>query len=495
MGRNASVPRRLAAIVPYVVIFALGVPAVFLSFAGLVEKVVGNPFLLYRLPLRGIGSVLTGLGLSISVLAIRSLWTSGKGLPISALPPEKLVTTGIYRLSRHPLYLGASVMFLGAGLMFSSFWTTVLGWPLFTLFFTCYARSVEEPVLRERYGDRYEAYAQQVRARCLLPVRTACLRCSGALFSRLTAVINRPFILRFGNHIFFLGYGLWLGIGAFFGLTVLQILLSTFSIPVTHMLWIVITCATSMLASTHVVWIVASKIRARTPMHQIIGRVGFVSWGALPAAVVTCVVFAVLTHRSVYIILDCGFLTLMLIHVFGRIGCTFYGCCYGRPTASTAHIAYYHPATKAVREGIVDTHALCPVQLCSSVSGLLTFLLVAALWVLNRVPSGFPVSLIAVLYGLFRFLDEWFRTQKKLLWRSLSPAQLVCIVVVLGGLLHLSVISAFSLEPIWIFEYPPLAIRALVDGLHRVRLIPPAAMGLLTALVFSYHRKEIGRWK
>ena len=174
----------------------------------------------------------------------------------------------------------------------------------------------------------------------------------------------------------------------------------------------------------------------------------------------------------------------------GRVGCFMAGCCYGKETDLGWGVTFTHPHSLSP----LNT-PLHPVQLYSSVSGLLTFLLVATLWVLNRVPSGFPVSLIAVLYGLFRFLDEWFRTQKKLLWRSLSPAQLVCIVVVLGGLLHLSVISASGLEPIWTFEYPPLAIRSLVDGLYRVRLIPSAAMGLLTALVFSYHRKEIGRWK
>ena len=86
--------------------------------------------------------------------AIR-LWAAGH------LEKSKEVTqSGPYRYTRHPLYLGSSL--IGAGIAIASHNLVVIamiaGYLLLTL--TAAMRS-EEAHLREKFGDAYDAYAQK----------------------------------------------------------------------------------------------------------------------------------------------------------------------------------------------------------------------------------------------------------------------------------------------------------------------------------------------
>lgn len=71
-----------------------------------------------------------------------------------------LVTTGPYRLVRHPIYLGLSVLVTGQALAFAS-------WPAFVVIvcgivpsFAWRARA-EEKLLERTFGDRHAAYCRQ----------------------------------------------------------------------------------------------------------------------------------------------------------------------------------------------------------------------------------------------------------------------------------------------------------------------------------------------
>ena len=73
-----------------------------------------------------------------------------------------LVTTGLYRLIRHPIYLGLSMLAMGQALAFSS-WPAVLA--VFsaivpTFVWRAYA---EEKLLTEMFGDRYCHYRGQTK--------------------------------------------------------------------------------------------------------------------------------------------------------------------------------------------------------------------------------------------------------------------------------------------------------------------------------------------
>ena len=113
----------------YVVIFVLTIPSFFYLFGYLCDKII-NPFS-HRLALLEVSGIsLLGLGASIMIMAVIDLGKFGRGLPASPVPPINLVSAGLYGLSRHPIYFGASLSFLGGSMFLHSFWSIFLSWPL-----------------------------------------------------------------------------------------------------------------------------------------------------------------------------------------------------------------------------------------------------------------------------------------------------------------------------------------------------------------------------
>ncbi|HNX96947.1 MAG TPA: isoprenylcysteine carboxylmethyltransferase family protein [Candidatus Aminicenantes bacterium] len=78
---------------------------------------------------------------------------------------HRLVTSGPYRLIRHPRYLGILVFFAGIALVFRS-WAG-LGIALLTLAILLWRIRDEEALLAERFGAEWAAY--RARTRALLP--------------------------------------------------------------------------------------------------------------------------------------------------------------------------------------------------------------------------------------------------------------------------------------------------------------------------------------
>ena len=473
----------------YVTVFALAIPSFFYLLGYLVDKTV-NPFAGSRVTLDISGAVLVGFGAGIMLIAMADLGRHGRGLPASPVPPAFLVMEGIYGLSRHPIYLGASLSFLGGALILHSFWSTFLSWPLFTLFFVVYALRIEEPVLEHRFENDYLKYRRSIPLLWDFPLRHALFRSAGRFLSWVSSVVNRPYIVRSGYHLLFLGYGLWVGFGIFVGLTVLNLVFLTDGIGASATAWLMVVFTVGSLAGSRIVSMFVLWNLEKTSIRRAWHRVGFVSWGALLAAVLSGGLFYLLTRESPYYWFDAAFTGLMISHFFGRIGCLFYGCCYGKETRSPVSIHYRHPVMKAVREGLVNKTTLYPTQLYSALYGLITFLVIFIVWSTTSIQVGFPTSLCCLLYGIFRFYEEWFRYQKRKIGGILSPAQIICMVLILFGSLQLG----------WILPASRMGFHARlvrISVLQLIRQLPlwvALAMGLLTALVFSYHRYEIGSW-
>lgn len=73
-----------------------------------------------------------------------------------------LVTGGVYRLSRNPMYTGLAVFYLGLVLVFGSWWPLLL-WPLVIVAVWRLVIRPEERYLSERFGADYTAYRSSVR--------------------------------------------------------------------------------------------------------------------------------------------------------------------------------------------------------------------------------------------------------------------------------------------------------------------------------------------
>ncbi len=110
-----------------------------------------------------LGLVLFALGLGLAVWArvhIGRNW----GTPMTQKDEPELVTSGPYRLVRHPIYSGILVAGVGTALALSWLWLSAVA--LAGIYFL-YSANVEERYLTEQFPDTYPAYQRSTKR--LLP--------------------------------------------------------------------------------------------------------------------------------------------------------------------------------------------------------------------------------------------------------------------------------------------------------------------------------------
>jgi protein-S-isoprenylcysteine O-methyltransferase Ste14 len=107
----------------------------------------------------GLGLLLfaTGLGLAIwARVHIGRNW----GVPMSQKDEPELVTSGPYRMVRHPIYSG--ILLAGVGTAVALSWTWLLAVALAGVYFV-YSATVEESYLTKEFPDAYPRYKHSTK--------------------------------------------------------------------------------------------------------------------------------------------------------------------------------------------------------------------------------------------------------------------------------------------------------------------------------------------
>ena len=107
-----------------------------------------------------LGLLIMVAGLAIRLYSIQHLGRMFTRL-VEIAPDHRLVTTGPYRLVRHPSYTGLLIFFLGIGLALGD-WLSVLTMVGVPLAGIIYRIEVEESALIAAFGDEYTAYKARV---------------------------------------------------------------------------------------------------------------------------------------------------------------------------------------------------------------------------------------------------------------------------------------------------------------------------------------------
>jgi protein-S-isoprenylcysteine O-methyltransferase Ste14 len=139
----------LRALVAFLVlpgVVALAIPAVI----GVRELNAGGRFF-------AIGLLPLASGFVLLSWCVRDFYVAGKGTLAPWSPPRHLVTVGLYRYSRNPMYVAVTMMLAGWAVCF---WSATLAVYAASVFVGFHLRVVfgEEPWLARTHGAAWDAY-------------------------------------------------------------------------------------------------------------------------------------------------------------------------------------------------------------------------------------------------------------------------------------------------------------------------------------------------
>ena len=182
---------------------------------------------------------------------------------------------------------------------------------------------------------------------------------------------------------------------------------------------------------------------------------GFVYYGAFLGAAFGIFMFSKTRKKNFISFMDMLCPPIALGQAIGRIGCFLAGCCYGAPAKGSWGVIFPANVGSSAPAGI----PLIPTQLyesafCLLLSGFLVFVF------LREKRIGTSLGSYCVLYGVWRFIIEFYRSDERGTVGPLSTSQFICIFVVLTGLVLLYLAFTKKLPPIERFQAEDIVVEA-----------------------------------
>ena len=143
------------------ILFAIGI--VFFVIAYIPYKIITaqNHAVIAEIGIfRFAGYIFIGSGIIGYLICFWNFIVDAKGSPILG-DTQHLIVKGLYRYVRNPIYISACLIFSGEALLFQSLAMLyyLFGWMITFHLFVIF---VEEPFLRNQFGDTYERYCNAV---------------------------------------------------------------------------------------------------------------------------------------------------------------------------------------------------------------------------------------------------------------------------------------------------------------------------------------------
>lgn len=116
---------------------------------------------------------------------------------------------------------------------------------------------------------------------------------------------------------------------------------------------------------------------------------------------------------------------IAIAHAFGRLGCFFAGCCYGKEAEWGLLCAAPHGTTLSTPVIPTQLFEMCFLILLAGVMALLYF----------KFRLNYNFGVYAIAYGIWRFIIEFYRDDDRggVVGAALSPSQILSIVMVVLG--------------------------------------------------------------
>ncbi len=157
-------------------------------------------------------------------------------------------------------------------------------------------------------------------------------------------------------------------------------------------------------------------------------RNGYVVYGGIIGGILTSMVYVTKSRKEKFgPYFDMVMPAVAIAQGFGRIGCFCAGCCYGAETTCPIHVVFTHS------DFAPNNVPLIPTQLMSSVGDFIIGFILIKYSQKTKV-TGRTSAMYLILYGIGRFIIEFFRGDYRGSIGVLSTSQIISIVMVAIGL-------------------------------------------------------------
>lgn len=134
---------------------------IFLAAYFIQKKITITDTFFYTNAIKIIGVIFFLIALFFLFRSLRQFFLT-KNTVILIKPATSLQTTGIYAITRNPMYVGLAIVYLGITCFIGNWWNIIF-FPLLILIVQEYVIKREEKYLEAEFGNQYNEYKNKVR--------------------------------------------------------------------------------------------------------------------------------------------------------------------------------------------------------------------------------------------------------------------------------------------------------------------------------------------
>ena len=224
------------------------------------------------------------------------------------------------------------------------------------------------------------------------------------------------------------GYGLMIAIGVLAAYTIGEYRAKKQGLSPDELFWLAISCLVGGIVGAKLLfYLVELKAIIENPKLLLDITHGFVVYGGIIGGIGVGYLFCKIRKLNFLQYFDLVMPSIAIAQGFGRVGCMFAGCCYGRETNSWFHVIY--ETSEFAPNGV----ALIPTQLIMAGLNFVHFFLLIFLAKKVVKVSGQVAGSYLVCYSIGRFFLEYLRNDPRGNVNLLSTSQFISLFILLAG--------------------------------------------------------------
>jgi len=245
----------------------------------------------------------------------------------------------------------------------------------------------------------------------------------------MTGWNNKLFeITIFGKTITAYGYGLMIAIGVLVAYCVGEYRAKKKGLDPDSLFWITISCLIGGILGAKLLFIIVEiKAIIENPKILLDVMYGFVVYGGIIGGIGVGYLYCKIKKLEFLKYFDLVMPSIAIAQGFGRVGCMFAGCCYGRATDSWFHVVYH--TSEFAPSGV----PLIPTQLIMALLNFAHFFILVFLAKKVVKHDGQVAGFYLVFYSIGRFFLEYLRNDPRGEVKMFSTSQFISLFILAAG--------------------------------------------------------------